>query len=63
VTDLAQTVELEQKPTLEELLSTVINREDVEELIKKPGRRFFGSGGRERAAIAIQSFWRCFRDR
>ena len=22
-----------------------------------------GSGGRERAAIAIQSFWRCFRDR
>ena len=27
------------------------------------GRRFFGSGGRERAAIAIQTFWRCFRDR
>ncbi|CAF2899332.1 unnamed protein product [Rotaria sp. Silwood2] len=63
VSELAQTIEFEHKPTLEELLSTLINRDEVEELIKKPGRRFFGSGGKERAAIAIQSFWRCFRDR
>ncbi|CAF3545026.1 unnamed protein product [Rotaria sordida] len=63
VAELAQTIEFEHKPTIEELLSTVINRDEVEELIKKPGRRFYGSGGKERAAIAIQSYWRCFRDR
>ena len=27
------------------------------------GRRFFSTGGRERAATAIQAYWRCFRDR
>jgi len=36
VAELAQTIEFEYKPTLEELLSTVINREDVEELVKRP---------------------------
>ncbi|CAF1461812.1 unnamed protein product, partial [Adineta steineri] len=63
VIELAQTIELEHKPTLDELLSAVTNRVEVEELVKQIGRQFIGSGGKERAAIAIQSFWRCFRDR
>ena len=36
VAELAQTIELEHKPTIEELLSTVINRDEVEELVKRP---------------------------
>jgi len=36
VAELAQTIELEHKPTLEELLGTVINRDEVEELVKRP---------------------------
>ncbi|CAF0827492.1 unnamed protein product [Adineta ricciae] len=63
VVELAQTVELEHKPTLDELLSAVLNREEVEELVKRIGRRFVGSGGKERAAVAIQAYWRRFRDR
>ncbi|UJR28036.1 hypothetical protein I4U23_009293 [Adineta vaga] len=63
VVELAQTIELEHKPTLDELLSAVLNREEVEELVKRIGRRFVGSGGKDRAAIAIQSYWRRFRDR
>ncbi|CAF1395000.1 unnamed protein product, partial [Didymodactylos carnosus] len=63
VTDIAQTIEHEHKPTLEELLNVIINRDDVEEMIKRPGRRFIGPGGQSRAAIVIQSYWRCFRDR
>ena len=36
VTDLAQRIELEYKPTVDELLTTVINRDEVEELVKRP---------------------------
>ena len=36
VTDLAQKIELEYKPTIDELLTTVINRDEVEELVKRP---------------------------
>jgi len=36
VAKLAQSTEIERKPTLEELLSTVINRDEVEKLIKQP---------------------------
>ncbi len=35
VIELAQAIELEHKPTLEELLSAVMNREEVEELVKR----------------------------
>jgi hypothetical protein len=36
VAELAQNIEIERRPTLEELLSTVINRDEVEKLIKQP---------------------------
>jgi hypothetical protein len=36
VAELAQTIEFEHKPTLDELLGTVTNRDEVEELIKRP---------------------------
>ena len=41
VSELAQTIEFEHKPTLEELLSTVINRDEVEELVKRPVEEIF----------------------
>ncbi|CAF4056524.1 unnamed protein product [Rotaria sp. Silwood2] len=63
VAELAQFIEIERKPTLEELLSTIINRDEVEKLIKQPGRRFLGKSGKERAAIIIQSCWRGFHIR
>ena len=31
--------------------------------ILKQGHQFFGSNGKERAAIIIQSYWRAFRNR
>jgi hypothetical protein len=34
--EVAQTIEFEHKPTLEELLGTVINRDEVEGLVKRP---------------------------
>ncbi len=36
VAELAQTIEFEHKPTLDELLGTVTNRDEVEELVKRP---------------------------
>lgn len=39
VAELAQTIEFEHKPTLKELLCTVINRDEVEELVKRPVKR------------------------
>ncbi|CAF3409746.1 unnamed protein product [Rotaria sp. Silwood1] len=63
VAELAQFIEIERKPTLEELLSTIINRDEVEKLIKETGRRFRGKNGKERAAIIIQSCWRGFHAR
>ena len=41
VAELAQTIEFEHKPTLEELLGTVINRDEVEELVKRPVKFIF----------------------
>lgn len=38
VAEIAQTIEFEHRPSLEELLNTVINRDDVEELVKRPVR-------------------------
>ncbi|CAF0958808.1 unnamed protein product [Rotaria sordida] len=63
VAELAQSIEIERKPTLEELLSTIINRDDIEKLIKQPSRRFRGKNGKDRAAIIIQSCWRGFHAR
>jgi hypothetical protein len=39
VAELSQSTEIKRKPTLEELLSTIINRDEVEKLIKQPVRK------------------------
>jgi hypothetical protein len=41
VAELAQSIEIERKPTLDELLSTIINRDEVEKLIKQPVKIIF----------------------
>lgn len=61
--DLAVQFELEKAPGLPELLSVIVNREDVEAIVLKPGRRFMGPNGSVVAATQIQSAWRRYRDR
>ncbi|XP_052701435.1 IQ domain-containing protein H-like isoform X2 [Crassostrea angulata] len=61
--DLAMEFELERPPTVDDLLTVIINREDVEALIGRPGRRFKGPRGKDLAATRIQSSWRMFKDR
>ncbi|XP_053479030.1 IQ motif-containing protein H-like isoform X2 [Ictalurus furcatus] len=45
------------------LLSALENREEVLELMKQPGQRYKGEGGRRVAAVRIQACWRCYRTR
>lgn len=59
---LAQSGEL-QWGRHECLLSALENREEVLELMKKPGQRYRGEGGRRVAAVRIQACWRCYRTR
>lgn len=61
--DLALVFELEQEPTLEHFLTCILNADDVEKIIKTPGRRYLGPKGTEMAAIKIQSTWRRYKDR
>ncbi|KAJ8304824.1 hypothetical protein KUTeg_018407 [Tegillarca granosa] len=61
--DLSLEFELEQPPTYDDLLTCVVNRDDVESLMRRPGRRYKGPNGREVAATHIQASWRMFRDR
>ncbi|XP_076101914.1 IQ domain-containing protein H-like isoform X2 [Mytilus galloprovincialis] len=61
--DLALEFELEKAPSIREILSVVINRDDVENIINKPGRQYRSSSGQDIAATRIQSAWRMFRDR
>ncbi|XP_005098111.1 IQ domain-containing protein H isoform X2 [Aplysia californica] len=61
--DLSMEFELEKAPGVAELLSVIINHEDVEAIINKPGRRFLGTNGNEMAATQIQSSWRRYRER
>lgn len=61
--DLAVEYELERAPGIHELLSVIVNKDDVEGLIFKPGRRFLGPNGNTVAATQIQSSWRRYRDR
>lgn len=61
--DLSMEFELEKAPDVADLLSVIINREDVEAVINKPGRRFVGTHGNEIAATQIQSSWRRYRER
>ncbi|BFY98989.1 hypothetical protein BsWGS_02029 [Bradybaena similaris] len=61
--DLSVEFELERRPDVTQLLSVIINRKDVEAIIKKPGQRFLGPNGKEIAATHIQSTWRMYRER
>ncbi|TSX17007.1 IQ motif-containing protein H [Bagarius yarrelli] len=49
--------------THECLLSALENREEVLQLIKCPGQRYKGEGGRRAAAVRIQACWRCYQAR
>ncbi|KAL0968865.1 hypothetical protein UPYG_G00272910 [Umbra pygmaea] len=42
------------------LLSVLENRQEVWELVSRPGQRYQGEGGMEAAATQIQSSWRCY---
>ncbi|XP_071965031.1 IQ domain-containing protein H-like [Antedon mediterranea] len=61
--DLALEYELEKDPSIPELLSVIINKDDVEALIRRPGRRYLGPRGTHVAASKIQSTWRRYKDR
>ncbi|XP_059161513.1 IQ domain-containing protein H-like isoform X2 [Physella acuta] len=61
--DLALEYELEKSPGIAEMLCVIINREDVEAIINKPGRKYMGANGRVMAATKIQSLWRRYRER
>ncbi|PVD19960.1 hypothetical protein C0Q70_20454 [Pomacea canaliculata] len=61
--DLSIEYELEKAPSISEFLSVIVNREDVEAIISKPGRRFLGPNGQNMAATHIQSTWRRYRER
>lgn len=45
------------------LLSALENREEVLKLMKQPGQRYKGPGGRHVAAVCIQACWRCYHTR
>uniref|UniRef100_A0A3Q3BB73 IQ motif containing H n=1 Tax=Kryptolebias marmoratus TaxID=37003 RepID=A0A3Q3BB73_KRYMA len=45
-------------PSAITLLSVLENREEVSDLVSRPGQRYKGEGGVEAAAILIQSCWR-----
>ncbi|KAL4227848.1 hypothetical protein ACF0H5_013286 [Mactra antiquata] len=61
--DLAEEFELERPPGIEDLLSCIVNRDDVENVIFKPGRRFKGPNGRDIASAKIQATWKMYRER
>ncbi|PFX15030.1 IQ domain-containing protein H [Stylophora pistillata] len=44
-------------------LTCILNADDVEKIIKTPGRRYLGPRGTEMAAVKIQSTWRRYKDR
>ncbi|XP_066541844.1 IQ motif-containing protein H isoform X2 [Hoplias malabaricus] len=44
--------------SVEHLLSVLENREEVWELMRQPGQRYKGEGGRQAAAVRIQTCWR-----
>ena len=54
---------MDLKPTLEELVDCFLNKEDVDKIVKAPGRKFKRKGGHNLAATRIQCAWRRYRDR
>lgn len=61
--ELAEEFELERPPQIDDLLTCIVNRDDVESIIYKPGRRFKGPNGRDIASAKIQATWRMYRER
>mmetsp|Transcript_30 Transcript_30/g.78 ORF Transcript_30/g.78 Transcript_30/m.78 type:complete len:1089 (+) Transcript_30:71-3337(+) len=45
-------------PSIDDLLSCIVNVDQVLSVVQVPGRRFKGSNGRENATLALQSCWR-----
>lgn len=52
-----------QLPSVDELLSAVVNAAEVDPLIKIPGRRYRGVNGKEAAATKIQATWKMLKTR
>ncbi|XP_076848448.1 IQ motif-containing protein H isoform X2 [Brachyhypopomus gauderio] len=48
---------------VERLLSVLENRDEVLELVRRPGQRYRGEGGWRAAAVRIQACWRRYRTR
>ncbi|XP_066273015.1 IQ domain-containing protein H-like isoform X1 [Branchiostoma lanceolatum] len=61
--DLALEFELEKAPTKENLLSVIVNWDDVEAILRRPGRRFLGPDGEHVAAAKIQAMWKRYTAR
>lgn len=47
-------------PPVTDLLSVLDNREEVLDVVLRPGQRYKGNGGIEAAAVHIQSYWRSY---
>ncbi|XP_036441075.1 IQ motif-containing protein H [Colossoma macropomum] len=61
---LVQSCELDCRGRdMEHLLSTLENKEEVWELVQRPGQRYKGEGGRQAAVVRIQACWRCHQAR
>lgn len=60
---MSKCVDMDLKPSLDELLDTFINKDEVESIVRSPGRVFKRKDGPNLAAIRIQCAWRRFRDR
>ncbi|XP_060116222.1 IQ domain-containing protein H [Heteronotia binoei] len=63
VMELLSDFEFHQRPTREELLSVIKNKEVVRKLLNRPGQRYKGQNGVQAAATKIQATWRCYRFR
>ncbi|XP_072037895.1 IQ domain-containing protein H-like [Amphiura filiformis] len=61
--DLAIEYELDKQPSHKDLLTVIINIDDIRALISRPGRRYLGPDGEDVAATKIQSTWRRHMDR
>ncbi|KAK3607906.1 hypothetical protein CHS0354_036732 [Potamilus streckersoni] len=61
--ELSLEFELEQAPTIDDLLSIIVNRDDVENIIFRPGRRFKGPNGQDVASAKIQATWKMYKER
>ncbi|XP_067827442.1 IQ motif-containing protein H isoform X2 [Heptranchias perlo] len=61
--ELSVVFELNSRPTWEQLLPALRNKDLVEEIIKRPGQQYKGPDGIEMAATKIQAIWRQYQGR